>query len=176
MKGRRSYPILAEIKLNPWDTQAEKRTCGRHDLIALARGRVAISSLSQYFYRKCILFTESSADLIKCMYLCFISFPNIEGEVVLYVVGKLLLVFRIQPQHLNESLCMDTLEIAVRQSSYVAAWFYYDIGGWSSASYSCCCVGKLEVEADVAAHQVTFAWNNTEDNNWRRAIIVVCIL
>ena len=45
------------------------------------------------------------------------SLPQIEGEVVEDVLGKLVLKLGVEPQHFNQTRNMQALEVTVRQSS-----------------------------------------------------------
>jgi hypothetical protein len=93
-------------------------------------------------------------------YLSLVSFPHVESQVVLDVVGELLLVLRVQSEDVDQSLHVDALQIAVGEGADVAARLDDDVvvgthaGGFAPGGPV---GGVLQVQVDVAAHQVALA-------------------
>lgn len=98
-----------------------------------------------------------------------VTVAHIERQVVLNVVRKHRLVLRVQPQHVHQAAQVDALQIAVRQSLYVAAALHHHIllaGVVLRPAARAVRVGQ-QVHGNVAAHQVAFACRL-----WRVAIVV----
>lgn len=94
-------------------------------------------------------------------YLRFVSFPEVVRQIVLYIVGELLLVLGVQPQHFHEAVHVNALEVAVGQCSHVAAGFDHDdvadaSAGSASASSRPRAVPVLQVNRYVATDEVSF--------------------
>lgn len=91
-----------------------------------------------------MLFVPSVQYPVRATHLTVVALPQVIGQVVLDVVGKLLLILEVQLKYFHEARDEDGLEVAVRERFDITGGLHHGVDSIS------------EVHVHVGAHQISF--------------------
>lgn len=102
---------------------------------------------------------------VRFNYFGLVSFAYVVRQVVLYIVGELLLVFGVKPQHFHQPQYVNTLQVAVRQGFDVATRLDHGVAARPTDGVAAAGRGARvtrpatlsQPHANVAPDQVAFA-------------------
>lgn len=102
---------------------------------------------------------------VRFNYFGLVSFAYVVGQVVLDIVGELLLVFGVQPQHFHQAQHVNAFQVAVRQGFDVATGLDHGVAARPAHGVDAAGRGarvarpaaRSQPRADVAPDQIAFA-------------------